>query len=147
MNNMEHFRKVTKIKLILMCLATLLPIVIVSSLEAFIKKQFGYEFLVLRYLAFALFELAIILKIVNYCLIITNENYCLKIYTKIRDERNIFIRSKIQNITIKTILFLNAIGLICAGFLDPLIFIVLAIETGIIIILYFSAFFYYRKKY
>ena len=135
MNNMEHFRKVTKIKLILMCLATLLPIVIVSSLEAFIKKQFGYEFLVLRYLAFTIFELAIILKIVNYCLIITNENYCLKIYTKIRDERNIFIRSKIQNITI------------CAGFLDPLIFIVLAVETGIIIILYFSAFFYYRKKY
>ena len=32
MNNIERFVKLTKVKLILMCLATLLPIVILSSL-------------------------------------------------------------------------------------------------------------------
>ena len=147
MNNLPRYKKVTKIKLILMCLATLLPILIVSSLEAFIKKQFGITFLVLRYLVFSLCELSIILKIIHYILILKNEDYCLKVYTKINDERNIFIRAKTHSFTIKTILFINAILLIVFGFIEPLVFIVLASESLLIVIILIISAVYYNKKY
>ncbi len=147
MNNMTKFIKNTKIKLVLMCLAICLPIIIVASLEAFFEKQFGVTYVVLRYLVFALCEISIILKIVKYILILKNEEYCLKYYTKINDERNIFIKSKTTSFTIKAILFINAILLIIFGFIDPVIFIAIAGETILIIIILFCSLYYNNKKY
>lgn len=147
MQSLAYFKKFTKIKLIIMCLATLLPIVLVAPLETFIKENFNIEVLVLRYLVVALYEICIILKIVRYILILTRKEYCSMQYTKAIDERNIFIRNKTQNFTIKTILFFNSLALIISGFLEPLIFMVIASESLVIVIIYFAAYLYYRKKY
>ncbi len=151
MNNIERFVKLTKVKLILMCLATLLPIVIVSSLEAFFDKQFAdfpeTLFLVLRYIVFALCELSIIFKIISYILIIKKTDFREQVYTKYVDERNTFLKAKTAVFTIKTILFLNSLLLIVFGFTNPIAFIVLAVETLIIVIIYFGSYYYYKKKY
>lgn len=146
-SNIERFKRITKIKLVLMCLATLLPILIVASLEAFLQKQFGYTYIILRYLVFALCEISIVLKIISYILILKNKDFCLKVHTKITDERNTFIRSKTSMFTIKSILFLNSLLLIIFGFIDPKIFIVLAAETIGVLIIFFASLYYYRKKY
>ncbi len=145
---MENFLKATKIKLVLACLATLLPVIIVSSLEAILKEQFNYELLVLRYLVFGILEAAIIFKIAIYSLIIGSEKWRIKLYTKYNDERNAFIKTKSYNLVIKTILFLNALFMIVAGYYkQPHFFFLLSIECILILLIYGICYLYYRKKY
>mgnify|MGYP004467542089 CR=1 FL=1 len=146
---MDRFLKVTKAKLIVMCLATLLPIIVITALPPILSEHFKVyaDLMALRYVLFVLVEGVIIKKITNYILILKKEEYANKAYVKLHDERLVFVKMKSCALTIKIILYVLSIITVAFGFIDRNIFYTLLIVIFIIVITLVSTLLYYHRKY
>ena len=91
--NYQKKRKHTIGKLIVMSLATLLPIIayfVLGAIYRFFNSPEKIDLVVLRLLVLIIFELAIAFKIVLYIRIIASEEFANKYFIKKNDERNIY---------------------------------------------------------
>ena len=147
MTDLETFKKHTKRKLIVMYLATLLPITLVIVLVLALKEQVSMALVVTRYLLFAAIEAIIVAKIVNYHLILGKPEYCEKAYTALIDERNSFIRMKTLNLSFKIVAFVTGVLAIVFGFTNEYMFYVALAELAIMLLSYIFVKIYYIKKY
>lgn len=148
--NYQKKRKHTIGKLIVMSLATLLPIIayfVLGAIYRFFNSPEKMDLVVLRLLVLIIFELAIAFKIVLYIRIIASEEFANKYFIKKNDERNIYIRQRTTSFTMKLSLYLMGVGMVVAGFYSKAIFYALgAIIIGEIIIYIFTHL-YFSKKY
>ena len=97
MENQEHLLKMTKIKLVIMSLSTILPILLLVTFQFWIEDllQEGsvvYDLIVFRYGIFVLLEGYIGLKIAKYAKILTSVDYASSEIIRKNDERNKFIK-------------------------------------------------------
>lgn len=146
MRDLETFKRHTLYKLIVMYLAIFLPIVLVTTLESFLNNNLKVDSMWYRYLAFGFFELAIIYKIVHYHLILASPKYRDMILVRLNDERISFIKMKSLNLCFKIVLFINAVGLVVAGFFNEIAFYGLLAEIFVMIITYLATRIYFSKK-
>ncbi len=151
MESLEHLRKVSKIKLIIMSLSTILPIVILLVLELValpVGKESAFsDLILLRYGILVLLEGYIGIKISNYIRILTNVDYASNEIIKRNDERNRFIRLKTESMTIKIAIYSLAIAMIVAAFIHRMVFYTLLIVLLVYLVVYFIVKLYYWKKY
>lgn len=147
MHDLETFVKHSKYKLIVMYLASILPILLLSSLSAFIEEHSQVSILVMRYLAFILVETCIILKIIRYHLIIGKKDYAENLLIKLNDERNIYIKMRTYNLSFKIILFVNSIVWISMSFVNEIAYYVLFAELILMILTYIGTRLFFTKKY
>lgn len=151
METLEHLRKVSKVKLVIMSLSTLLPIVILLVLELVklpVDQNSAYADLVIfRYGILVLLEGYIGMKIANYIRILTNVDYASNELLKKNDERNRFIRLKTESMTIKIAIYSLAIAMLVTAFIHRLIFYTLLIVLLVYIVVYLVVKLYYWKKY
>lgn len=147
MRDLETFVKHSKYKLIVMYLASILPILLLSSLSAFIEEHSQVSILVMRYLAFILVETCIILKIIRYHLIIGKKDYAENLLIKLNDERNIYIKMRTYNLSFKIILFVNSIVWISMSFVNEIAYYVLFAELILMILTYIGTRLFFTKKY
>lgn len=146
MRDLETLKKHTLYKLIVMYLAIFLPIILVTTLESFLNNNLKVDSMWYRYLAFGFFELAIIYKIVNYHLILASPKYRDMILVRLNDERISFIKMKSLNLCFKIVLFINAVGLVVAGFFNEIAFYGLLAEIFVMIVTYVATRIYFSKK-
>ena len=95
--NYQKKRKHTIGKLIVMSLATLLPIIayfVLGAIYRFFNSPEKMDLVVLRLLVLIIFELAIAFKIVLYIRIIASEEFANKYFIKKNDERNLWLNGK-----------------------------------------------------
>lgn len=126
--NYQKKRKHTIGKLIVMSLATLLPIIayfVLGAIYRFFNSPEKMDLVVLRLLVLIIFELAIAFKIVLYIRIIASEEFANKYFIKKNDERNIYIRQRTTSFTMKLSLYLMGVGMVVAGFYSKAIFMLL----------------------
>lgn len=147
MTDLETFKKHAKRKLIVMYLATLLPIMLVIILEFALKQEVSMGLVVTRYLLLAAIETIIVSKIINYHLILAKADYCEKRYTETIDERNLFIKMKTLNLSFKIVAFITGVLAIIFGFINEYMFYVALAELGIMLLSYIFVKIYYIKKY
>ncbi len=147
MTDLETFKKHAKRKLIVMYLATLLPIMLVVILEFALKQEVSMGLVVTRYLLLAAIEAIIVGKIINYHLILAKTDYCEKRYTETIDERNLFIKMKTLNLSFKIVAFITGVLAIIFGFINEHMFYVALAELGIMLLSYIFVKIYYIKKY
>lgn len=151
MNSIEKLRKFTKIKLIVMCLSTLLPILIVVFLSIFGSKFVENSIFDLAPyvppLITVCFETWIVYKITKYIRILTNESYANKQLVAKNDERNKFIHLKANALLNKIFLYILGVVTIFTAFTDRAAFyystttLLAFLVTGIVVN------FYYHRKY
>ena len=120
MEPLEHLKKVSKIKLLIMSLSTLLPILILVFMELIPenKESAVYDLIIFRYGIFVLLEGYIGIKIANYIRILTNVDYASNELIKKNDERNKYIRLKTESLTIKIAIYTLGIALIVTAFIN-----------------------------
>ncbi len=147
MKTLEVLLKHTKLKLIVMSLAFLVPIILFASFSAVIEQHAKVSFEVFKYLTLIFVEAGIGYKIVRYVLVLVKPNFAEYELTKINDERNTFIRMKALNLCFKIVLFINAIAAIVIAFINEVSFYVIVIEILIMLICYFLTLIYFSKKY
>ena len=148
--NYQKKRKHTIGKLIVMSLATLLPIIayfVLGAIYRFFNSPEKMDLVVLRLLVLIIFELAIAFKIVLYIRIIASEEFANKYFIKKNDERNIYIRQRTTSFTMKLSLYLMGVGMVVAGFYSKAIFYALGAITICEIIIYIFTHLYFSKKY
>lgn len=148
--NYQKKRKHTIGKLIVMSLATLLPIIayfVLGAIYRFFNSPEKMDLVVLRLLVLIIFELAIAFKIVLYIRIIASEEFANKYFIKKNDERNIYIRQRTTSFTMKLSLYLMGVGMVVAGFYSKAIFYVLGAIIICEIIIYIFTHLYFSKKY
>ena len=131
MKTLEVLLKHTKLKLIVMSLAFLVPIILFASFSAVIEQHAKVSFEVFKYLTLIFVEAGIGYKIVRYVLVLVKPNFAEYELTKINDERNTFIRMKA----------------IVIAFINEVSFYVIVIEILIMLICYFLTLIYFSKKY
>jgi len=146
--NKARFRLSTTRKLIVMCLALLLPVILVIVLHK-INQEFEAEksLIYSRYIIMSLFEVYILLKIVKYIRIIYIDNYCRLCFIKRYDERESFIRSRAYNIAYKIMVFAIGIVLIVSCYYSKEVFLVTLSFLVILLGSFYVALFYYKRKY
>ena len=147
MRDLETFVKHSKYKLIVMYLASILPILLLTSLSAFIEEHSQVSILVMRYLAFILVETGIILKIIRYHLIIGKKDYAENLLIKLNDERNIYIKMRTYNLSFKIIIFVNSIVWISMSFINEIAYYVLFAELILMVLTYIGTRLFFTKKY
>lgn len=148
--NYQKKRKHTIGKLIVMSLATLLPIIayfVLGAIYRFFNSPEKMDLVVLRLLVLIIFELAIAFKIVLYIRIIASEEFANKYFIKKNDERNIYIRQRTTSFTMKLSLYLMGVGMVVAGFYSKEIFYALGAIIICEIIIYIFTHLYFSKKY
>lgn len=148
--NYQKKRKHTIGKLIVMSLATLLPIIayfVLGAIYRFFNSPEKMDLVVLRLLVLIIFELAIAFKIVLYIRIIASEEFANKYFIKKNDERNIYIRQRTTSFTMKLSLYLMGVGMVVAGFYSKAIFYALGAIIICGIIIYIFTHLYFSKKY
>ena len=148
--NYQKKRKHTIGKLIVMSLATLLPIIayfVLGAIYRFFNSPEKMDLVVLRLLVLIIFELAIAFKIVLYIRIIASEEFANKYFIKKNDERNIYIRQRTTSFTMKLSLYLMGVGMVVAGFYSEAIFYALGAIIICEIIIYIFTHLYFSKKY
>lgn len=149
MENIERLRRISKIKLIIMLLATLLPLVILLVLE-FIpdnKNSILADLIVFRYGIFAGMECYIAVKIINYIRVLTNIDHAESEVLKRNDERNRFIRLKTNAMSIKIGIFIMLIAMIISAFFSRSVFYTLLTVLVVEVVVYIFTSLYYIKKY
>lgn len=146
---MERFIKVTKAKLVVMCLSSILPILVITVLPPMLNEHFKVyaDIKALRYVIFALVEGVIIFKIIRYIRILKDSNYRNSAYVKLHDERLVFVKMKSCAMSIKIILYVLSIFTVAFGFVNASIFYTLLAVLGLVIVVMVSTSFYYHKKY
>ncbi len=152
MENQEHLLKMTKIKLVIMSLSTILPILLLVTFQFWIEDllQEGsvvYDLIVFRYGIFVLLEGYIGLKIAKYAKILTSVDYASSEIIRKNDERNKFIKLKTESFTIKILIYLMGIALIVTAFINRYVFYTLLGVLLVNLVVYFIVKFYYCKKY
>ena len=148
--NYQKKRKHTIGKLIVMSLATLLPIIayfVLGAIYRFFNSPEKMDLVVLRLLVLIIFELAIAFKIVLYIRIIASEEFANKYFIKKNDERNIYIRQRTTSFTMKLSLYLMGVGMVVAGFYSKAIFYALGAIIICETIIYIFTHLYFSKKY
>ena len=150
MENMNHLLKSTKIKLVIMCLAAALPIILVVVLE-FFKPDFKdvplVDLITLKYAIFVGLEVFIWFKIVHYIRELINVDYATNYLLQRNDERIKFIKLKTNAKTIQVTVFGLGIAAIVTAFFSRAIFYTVLSTMAVMIIVYFSIKLYYSKKY
>ncbi len=147
--NYAKIRKHAIGKLIVMSLATLLPLVLVGvfgMIYDFFKGDQALDLKIFRYVVLVLFEAAVIWKIVLYVRIIVSEEWTEQNYIRKRDERNIYIKQRTNAFTLKLVLYISGIGMIVSGFLSKTAFYTLGIVVVVIIITHIFTYLYFSKK-
>ena len=147
--NYQKKRKHTIGKLIVMSLATLLPIIayfVLGAIYRFFNSPEKMDLVALRLLVLIIFELAIAFKIVLYIRIIASEEFANKYFIKKNDERNIYIRQRTTSFTMKLSLYLMGVGMVVAGFYSKTIFYALGAIIICEIIIYIFTHLYFSKK-
>ena len=147
---LEKLRKTTKIKLIIMSLSTLLPIIILLTMDLIpnINQNSALpDLIIFRYGILALLEGYIGVKIFIYIRILANNDFAEAEVIKRNDERNKYIKMKSYAMTIKVSLYLLGIALIVTAFINRMIFYTLlgVLLAGLIV--YFIELIYYANKY
>ena len=147
---LEKLRKTTKIKLIIMSLSTLLPIIILLTMDLIpnINQNSALpDLIIFRYGILALLEGYIGVKICIYIRILANNDFAEAEVIKRNDERNKYIKMKSYAMTIKGSLYLLGIALIVTAFINRMIFYTLlgVLLAGLIV--YFIELIYYANKY
>ena len=124
MENIEHLRKASIIKLIIMSLATILPILLLVIFELIPKNEESAlaDLIIIRYGILVLLEGYIGIKIANYIKILTSVDYAQAEIVKRNDERNKFIKLKTESMTIKICIYGMGIALIVTAFINRYIF-------------------------
>lgn len=144
----NEFRKLTKPKLIIMCLALLLPVILLIILQLANREfEMDAHIVVFRYIIMALFEIYILSKVLKYSRIMLDDTYCRICCVRLRDERLVYLRNRAYNMAYKIMLFAIGIVLIVSCYYSKEIFYVtlsfLLMLTGT----YNIALIYYKKKY
>lgn len=151
MESLEHLKKMAKIKLIIMCLSTLLPILVLFILEFNLieaGKDSAYgDLIIFRYGILVLLEGYLGLKILNYIRILGNVDYAENELLKRNDERNRFIRLKTESLTIKIAIYAIGIALLVTAFINRVVFYTLLSVLVLYVIAYCIVKLYYWKKY
>lgn len=148
--NYQKKRKHTIGKLVVMCFATLLPIIayfVLGSIYRFFNSPEKMDLVVLRLLVLIISELVIGLKIILYIRIIASEEFANRYFIKKNDERNIYIRQRTTSFTMKLSLYLMGVAMIVAGFYSKAIFYALGATIICEIIIYGFTYLYFLKKY
>lgn len=147
--NYSKTRKHAIGKLVVMSLATLLPLVLVGVFGAiynFFKGSQALDLKIFRYVVLVIFEAIVIYKICFYLRIISSEEWTEEIYIKKRDERNIYIKQRTHSFTIKLALFVCGIGMIISGFLSKTVFYTLGSIIVVILLSHLFTYLYFSKK-
>ncbi len=146
--DLRRIRKSTKIKLVFMILAIIVPLALVTVLTAIKRKGVDQTTVaVLRYVIAFAGESFILYKIIYYIAILKSDNYAEKVLIVKNDERLIFIKQKYSSFSIKLILFLVLIGVIISGFINTTVFYTLLGVMVVMIISILSSIIFYKKKY
>lgn len=149
MENKSHLIRVTKIKLIIMSLSTLLPIIllILFELPFFTNFEVYRDLVVLRYAFFVLLEAYIGFKIYKYIRILCDIEYCELTILRKNDERLNYIKLRTNAMVIKIFIYVCGIALIVAGFFNSFVFYTLLCVLTTVLLIFVSIFIYFRKKY
>ncbi len=149
METLEHLRKISKIKLIIMSLSTILPIIILVALELApqTKDSAVPDLVIFRYGILVLLEGYIGIKIYTYIRILMNVDFATIELTKKNDERIRFIKLKTDSMTIKIAIYGIGIAMIVTAFIHRLLFYTLLIVLLSYIVIYLAVKLYYCKKY
>lgn len=149
---MERLKKTAKIKLVIMALSTLLPILILVSMELIptfenSENAAFADLIIFRYGIFVLLEGYIGIKIYSYAKILLDVDYADNELIKKNDERISFIKLKTNNFSLKLALYSLGIALIITAFINKLVFYTLLAVFIFFIITYICVRIYYSKKY
>lgn len=149
MENIEHLKKTSLIKLIIMCLATILPIVLLVIFELIPKREESAlaDLIIIRYGILVLLEGYIGLKIYKYIKILNSIDYAQNEVIKRNDERNKFIKLKTESMTIKICIYALGIALIVTAFINRYIFYTILGVVLFAVISFIVVNLYYTKKY
>ncbi len=147
MRDLDTFKKHTKYKLIVMYLSILVPVILVTLLEAFLSEHLAIDMVIFRYVFFTLIVAAIVFKIVRYHRILLSNDYAQRCITNLNDERNLFIGMKTLNLSFKIVVFVTAILTLVGSFVSEVMFYVLLGELGIMLVSYLGTKIYFTKKY
>ncbi len=149
MENLEHLRKTSKIKLIIMSLATVLPIILLIVLELIphTEESAFKDLVIIRYGILVLLEGYIGLKIHKYIKILGSVDFAQAEIIKRNDERNKFINLKTESMTIKICIYTLGIALIVTAFINRFIFYTILVSVLFAVIVYLFVKLYYTKKY
>ncbi len=147
--NFERYIKHIKRKLVVMSLATLLPIILVIILEVALKDKIENHILIIifRYIILGILECFIISKVIFYIRVLKNEEYAKNQIIKRSDERLNFVNQRASALAFKIMWFSLTIGAIVFGFIDEGIFFTLIIITIVTMLILFFTKIYYHKKY
>lgn len=150
MENKEKLEKSIKIRLIVMSLATVLPIILLILFELpFFRSQFVVynDLVVLRYAIFVLLEGYIGFKIYRYVRFLCDSEYSDLFFLRKTDERLNFIKLKTNAMVIKIFIYLCGIALITAGFFNSIVFYTLLSILAAVLVIFISVLIYYSHKY
>ena len=149
MENLDHLKKTSKIKLIIMSLATILPIVLIVVFELIPNHENSAvaDLIIIRYGILVLLEGYIGLKIINYIKILTSIDFAQAEVVKRNDERNKYIKLKTESMTIKICIYLLGISLLVTAFINRFIFYTLIGVLLVGVIVFSIVKIYYSKKY
>ncbi len=149
MENLDHLKKMSKIKLIIMSLATILPIILLVIFELIpnIENSAVADLIIIRYGILVLLEGYIGLKIYNYIKILTSVDYAQSEVIKRNDERNKFIKLKTESMTIKICIYALGISILVTAFINRWIFYTLICVLLFAVISFVIVKIYYSKKY
>lgn len=149
METLEHLRKFTRIKLIIMSLSTILPILILFIMELIPENENSavYDLIIFRYGILVLLEGYIGIKISVYIRILANVDYASNELLKKNDERNKFIKLKTDSLALKIAIYMLGIALIITAFINRFIFYTLFFVLLTYIVIYLFVKLYYWKKY
>lgn len=150
MENLEHLKKSTKIKLIVMSLSTVLPILLLIFFELpFLRDNFVVykDLVVLRYAIFVLLEGYICFKIYKYIRVLCDIEYAELSVLRKNDERLNYIKLRTNAMVIKIFIYVCSIALIVAGFFNAFVFYTLLCILMSVLIIFVSVYIYFNKKY
>ena len=149
MENLDHLKKTSKIKLIIMSLATILPIILLVVLELIPHSEESAlaDLIIIRYGILVLLEGYIGIKIYNYIKILTSVDFAQAEVIKRNDERNKFIKLKTESMTIKICIYALGISLLVTAFINRFIFYILISVLLFAVITFVIVKLYYTKKY
>ncbi len=148
MYSADRLRKITKVKLVMMLIATALPIIIILVMTPMkVMEKIPNYLKFSRYVILIIAEGIIINKIVGYIKVLTSELYFENVLIKKRDERLILIKQRSQSFSLKMLLYILLIGLIVSGFLNEIVFITILSIMGLFLLTMAITSYYYYKKF
>lgn len=147
--NYKRTRKHTIGKLVVMSLATLLPLVLVAILGIvydFFKGEQALDLKIFRYVVLVVFETVIIYKIAIYIRIIASKAWAEKYFIKKHDERCIYIKQRTSTFTLKMVLYLCALGMVVTGFINKTLFYCFGGVIAVTLLTLLLTYLYFSKK-